>query len=191
MSAPQKTYQSALCILIPTQFHPSIQRVRQEHDRHFQRWMPHINVIYPFLPESAFEENLPTLSSLLNDIAPFHIRLTTLGKFTHSKSETVFLRPDTTPLRSLEALESRLVALFPHLGEQRQFGEYTPHLSLGQILKKGRRSKPDESWVEDTRREFSENPVEFYVDEVALISRRGFHDPFDIRFRVALGKQNI
>lgn len=42
----RKVHQSALALLPeePSALHAAIQAIRREHDKHFLRWMPHINV---------------------------------------------------------------------------------------------------------------------------------------------------
>ena len=38
-----------------------IQAIREKHDRQFRRWMPHLNLLYPFRPQEEF----PALTSAL------------------------------------------------------------------------------------------------------------------------------
>ncbi|KAF2815858.1 uncharacterized protein BDZ99DRAFT_376368 [Mytilinidion resinicola] len=43
------SYKSALVLLPPSSIVAPIESIRQKHDKHFRRWPPHINLIYPFL----------------------------------------------------------------------------------------------------------------------------------------------
>ncbi|KAB8342852.1 hypothetical protein FH972_022450 [Carpinus fangiana] len=54
------SYKSALAILPPKQLRPPFDSLRHRHDRHFKRWPPHINLIYPFLdqPSLGFDEQI-------------------------------------------------------------------------------------------------------------------------------------
>ena len=49
------THTTALVTIPPAKSWPSIQAIREEHDRKIRRWMPHITLIYPFLPRQRFE----------------------------------------------------------------------------------------------------------------------------------------
>ncbi len=44
------TYTTGLVVIPPEAAWPPIQAIRAEHDRKLRRWMPHITLIYPFLP---------------------------------------------------------------------------------------------------------------------------------------------
>lgn len=41
---PRKVFKSAACIIPPRTVWEAIQRIREKHDKAFQRWMPHINL---------------------------------------------------------------------------------------------------------------------------------------------------
>ncbi|CAG8623079.1 16825_t:CDS:2, partial [Dentiscutata heterogama] len=64
-----KSYKSAICIIPPKSQWPNIQLIRQKHDKHYKRWMPHINLIYPFiLPQQHASDNSNSLdTSTVND----------------------------------------------------------------------------------------------------------------------------
>ena len=51
-----------------------MQAVRREHDRHFERWPPHINLVYPLLLTDQGLRELPgRLRELLLDVPPFEV----------------------------------------------------------------------------------------------------------------------
>lgn len=43
-----KVVSSAIIVAPPENLWGPIQAIRQEHDKAYERWMPHINLIYPF-----------------------------------------------------------------------------------------------------------------------------------------------
>ena len=43
-----RTYSTAVVLVPPQDVWPEIQAIRQQYDRHFDRWMPHITLLYPF-----------------------------------------------------------------------------------------------------------------------------------------------
>lgn len=49
-----KTHKTAVVLIPPEECWPPIQAIRQEHDRHVRRWMPHMTMIYPFRPKEQF-----------------------------------------------------------------------------------------------------------------------------------------
>ena len=52
----RKTFTTAVVLIPPGEVQPAIQAIRQVHDRHFKRWMPHITLLYPFRPHSEFDQ---------------------------------------------------------------------------------------------------------------------------------------
>ena len=70
---------SALAIVIPDEHHNSINEIRSKYDKAYPRWMPHINLIYPFVEvfnSDELEKELktfgqPYISIVLNDIGYF------------------------------------------------------------------------------------------------------------------------
>lgn len=109
--------QAALLISLPESCpaHAAVQRVRERHDPAFPRWMPHINLIYPFLPASQFQ--LPAIRRRLlsGGVAPFELRLTGIGLLRHPRSSTYYLKPDEQSEKDLQALHERILAAFPAL----------------------------------------------------------------------------
>ncbi|GAB4206100.1 MAG: hypothetical protein Fur006_62910 [Coleofasciculaceae cyanobacterium] len=167
---------------------PDIQAIRRRYDlrfaaalryRRFDRWMPHINLLYGFVPEEYFEEAAVAIAPALAQLQPFEITLTSFETFTHRSSCTAWLRPVAQPLDALHQLQAVLQQLFPQCDEQskKSAAGFTPHLSVGQfsIAREAREQFP--SW----------QPMSFLVESVALISRRG-DEPFEVRYRVHLGQ---
>ena len=68
------TTQTALCIIPPEHVWEQIQSIRSIHDKAYPRWMPHINFIYPFVPEGNFENIKTQLEPVLKREKPFQIQ---------------------------------------------------------------------------------------------------------------------
>jgi 2'-5' RNA ligase len=128
------------------------------------------------------QEVLPAISSALEHVEPFVVALHAFGFFARRKDGTMFLQPQTRTAEScgLQQLHRRLVSLFPDCVDE-QHPEFHPHLTVGQWPSK-------ELAREAPRLQAAWHGVDFLVDSVCLISRRGFEDPFEIRHRVRLGK---
>lgn len=187
------TYKTALALLPPASITPPIEAVRRLHDKHFERWPPHINLLYPFLaaPLETSDSNTPRLSQAIrariekatSNIKAFHLSLSAdpPGTFSHSKtSKTVWLGPTT---ESVQQLQAALQIEFAEVNSDER--PFTPHLSVGQ-------AKTDKM-AEQLRKEIKNSITEFhqvkdgdpvalawFVDKVYVIERKGFRDRFTV-----------
>ena len=175
-------YRTAIVIIPPDDILPAIQAIRQRYDARFDRWMPHINLIYGFLPESYFDEAAKIISSALARVEPFTITLNNFETFTHRKSSTAWLRPVVRPETALQELQTLLQQLFPQYNEQSRKSEagFTPHLSVGQF------STPESAFANLPQW----YPRSFTVKSIALISRRD-DEPFEVRRIINFGKETV
>ena len=179
LQAVPPVYRSAVVVIPSADVLPTIQRIRRRYDRRFDRWMPHINLLYGFVPEEYFEEAAEAIALALAQWQPFEVTLTSFETFTHRSSCTAWLRPVAQPPDALHQLQAVLQQLFPQCDEQskKSGAGFTPHLSVGQFPTAQEAKAQLPSW----------HPVSFLVDSVALISRRG-DEPFEVRYRVHLGQ---
>jgi poly(A) polymerase len=177
-------HQAAVVLIPPKELWGPIETLRSKHDRTYERWMPHVTLLYPFVPEEHFAEADGLIAEALKDLPPFQVTLSGFSHFEHRGSVTAWLRPEDRPHGALQALQAALQAALPQCDEQGRKSEngFTPHLSVGQLP----RSSPSEirralsAWERDWK------PLTFEVREVCLISRRG-DVPFEVRRRVQLG----
>ena len=72
------SHRSALCVVPHRSAWAQIQDVRCVHDRAFRRWPPHINLLYPFLPDDAAGADFAAAAQLACR------RLSTMATFTAS-----------------------------------------------------------------------------------------------------------
>ncbi|KAF3039351.1 hypothetical protein E8E12_005333 [Didymella heteroderae] len=188
------TYKTAIALLPPSSITSPIEAVRSVHDKNFKRWPPHINLIYPFLtsPLETSDSNAPRLSQAIqtrlekatSGISAFHVSLHADPRhvFTHSKtSKTVWLGP--VPDKSVKELQSALQVEFAECdSDQRPF---TPHLSIGQA----RTDKVAEQLGKEISNKVAEfrhlekddrKALDWFVDKVYVIERKGFHGRFTV-----------
>ena len=129
---PPKTHRNSV-VAIPTEdsLEP-IQAIRRQHDRQINRWMPHVNLLYPFVPRDQFDCALPLLTRACAEIPSFDVTLERFRFFTHrSDRSTVWLDP--TPKEAFVQLQSALFEAFPSYDEQSKYAAgFSPHLSVGQ-----------------------------------------------------------
>jgi len=181
-SDPNKTHKAALVIIPPKDLSEPIQEIRKVHDRKVGRWMPHINVIYPFRPRRMFGEAANLVAEVCATVAPFETTFKSFFSFDHGTSHTMWLDPE--PNEPMVELHAKLLERFPDCDEVSKFDTgFKPHLSVGQ-------AKTAED-VEKLVQEFSASweSITFTVDSVALIWRsRQTRDVFKIDRRIPLGE---
>jgi 2'-5' RNA ligase len=126
------THESAVALIPPAEVWEPIQAIRRVHDRQVRRWMPHVTLLYPFLPRDALAEAIPLAREALADLAPLAVALTRFDAFRHrGGTSTVWLAPE--PREALAAIHAALVRRFPACDATGRFaGGFTPHLSVGQ-----------------------------------------------------------
>eukprot|EP01083_Nonionella_stella_P072660 195954_1 len=177
---------SALCIIPPNDKWSEIQDIRRLHDPAYSRWMPHINIFFPFIDEVYFDSISNYIQHNIiqkNNIGSFDIILQDFdvfdrvknGQVDNNKTETLFLKP--------VGCTSKLQNIFNHLSKDwctcaSGHSEFNPHLTVGKfkardILAQKRSFQP--SW----------SLIRFRCDALYLISRRG-SKPFEIRHKIPL-----
>jgi len=176
-----KTHQTSVVAMPNRDVWEPIQTIRREHDRQIHRWMPHVNLLYPFYPRDHFqaEQVIPRLEAVCQQIPAFEVRLATFRYFTHgAKRATIWLDPE--PRDAFVQLQAALQHAFPEYDEQSRYGGgFTPHLSVGQVT--SRRALHtllamlQQSWT----------PLEFSLDAVALIWRTA-ESPFQVESDIPL-----
>ena len=177
---PPKTHRTAVVAVPPPDVWEPIQAIRRQHDRHVQRWMPHITLLYPFMPREQFSAALPGLTEAVRPIAPFPVTLATLRSFTHAFGKaTLWLEPE--PRDAFVTLQAALQAVFPAYDEQSRFAAgFTPHLSVGQAASPAARqhllSVLQAAW----------QPVQFTLTAIMLIWREA-EGPFEVAHALPLG----
>lgn len=157
------TARTAVAWIPPAELWPPIQRVRRDHDGSFDRWPPHVNVLFGFVPEADFERAALLTAEALSGVAPFTARLGEVRRF---EQGTVWQDPGDDGWSGLRAaLEDR----FPGCSGR----AYTPHLTVG-------------------RGDFEPvlPAATAQVSELTLLSRRG-DGPMEPRATVALGTGEI
>jgi poly(A) polymerase len=172
-------YRSAIVIIPPIDICQSIQSIRQEYDSGFVRWMPHITLLYGFLPDTYFADAIALIASILAKIEPFTVTLADFQTFTHPKTSTAWLRPIVEPAEALHELQTALHQIFPQCYEQntKTTAGFIPHLTVGQFATPSEAIAKLPPW----------HPRQFTVDSVALVSRQG-DEPCVVRHLVGLGK---
>jgi 2'-5' RNA ligase len=170
-----KTHTTAVVLIPPPELWAPIQRIRQVHDRHVKRWMPHITLLYPFRPRQEFEGLAARFSAVCSGVERWRLELAAVRFFRHGREGyTLWLAPE--PKAALVRLQALLESVVPECDDvsRRQEG-FTPHLSIGQIRGERYMSRLKEAL------QAAWQPMAFTVSEISLIWRR---EPPDDVFRV-------
>jgi RNA 2',3'-cyclic 3'-phosphodiesterase len=177
---PVKTHRTAVIAMPPLEVWEPIQVIRRQYDRNVHRWMPHVTLLYPFLPREQFGKALPRLLEVGRQSAVFQVTLATFQAFTHAFGKaTIWLTPE--PRHAFVTLQAALQAAFPAYDEQSRFPTgFTPHLSVGQASSPRGRQHLLETL------QASWQPMQFTLMALMLIWREA-DGPFQIAHAIPLG----
>jgi 2'-5' RNA ligase len=169
---PLKTHRTAVTAIPPQHVWEPIQAIRRRYDRHIRRWMPHVNLLYPFMPLAHVSEVLPQLEAAAGQVPAFEVTLKDLRIFTHASGRsTLWLAPQ--PQEAFIRLQRALQTAFPAYDEQSRFAHgFTPHLSVGQAT-----ASTAHRLVEALQADWQ--PLRFNLDALALIWRAA-DTPFEV-----------
>ena len=160
---PYKTHTTAVVLIPPEEIHSPIQTIRKVHDRNYDRWMPHITLLYPFAPQQEFQDIIPSLAEAAQQTDPFSISFASFDAFKHRKSCTLFLVPE--PKDAIVDLHRILTQQLPDYDDTARFsGGFNPHLSVGQFSHeslKEAQQKLQNAW----------KPIQYLADSLFLIYR--------------------
>jgi len=153
----------------------TVQPIRRELDPQVDRWPPHVNVLFGFVPESSFEEAAAGLHDAAGEVAPFPVRLDGLQTFAHRQNATLWLDPAAAGAGPWKDLRHALARRFPQCKGRAE--GYTPHLTLGKVPL----DRPVQVRVP---------AMKTRVEELLLLSRRG-DEPMEARAVLTLGSGRL
>jgi 2'-5' RNA ligase len=175
---------TAVVLIPPEAVWEPIQAIRRVHDPQVERWMPHVTLLYPFVPARRLAEAAERLRPEAAACPAFEVTLREFGQFVHGRrSVTLWLRPE--PEEGVRALQAALQAAMPWCDDVSRFrGGFGPHLSVGRLRSRtaSRRlaAEVGAAW----------EPVRFTATEVALIARSGAPgDPFTVQATLPLKRE--
>ena len=193
-----KSYLTAVVLIPPEEVWQPIQAIRQIHDRKFRRWMPHVTLLYPFIPPASadlsagepaqadkkelFVETMPKLKNACSKISQFEITLHEFKYFNHGQSFTMWL--DTEPVEQIKELHKMLFDEFPDLDDTNSFSTgFTPHLSVGQTEDQDELKNHIENFQTTWK------PLTFTAQSISIICRgeRYPDDVFQVHESIKLG----
>lgn len=162
---------TALCIIPPKECWKGIQDIREKHDQAYKRWMPHINLVYPFVPVEEFIDAEKKLIKRLAKVEPFTIKLENFDKFSRKGDNLVFFDPKCKAINDLFELIDQV---YP--GPKKEFH---PHMTVAQFSK-------EECGEAVKGLVLNFEAVTFDVTEIYMISRVGLDGPMEVRSVIPL-----
>ncbi|KAI3331395.1 hypothetical protein F4824DRAFT_475676 [Ustulina deusta] len=130
-TVPIGSYDTALCIIPPKRFWPLFNGLRSLYDKAYEKWPPHINLVYPYVRV----ENLSSASELVTsgashmNLDAVKIRLSAADVFSHRHDNTIFIY-DNDEERTARLRDLRQVVL-RSLGHN-STTNYRMHMTIGQ-----------------------------------------------------------
>jgi len=176
MTSPRRgkvTHLTAVVLIPPEDVWEPIQRIRRLHDPNIKRWMPHITLLYPFVPHALVPSAAEQVASVASRHNSLTVELAEFSVFNHPGGKvTLWLSPSQPdPVKRLQAA---LEAAFPYCDEASGYRSgYVPHMSVGVFLKRSEariaRDKLEPEW----------QPMRYEQRAVSVIARSGRErDPF-------------
>ncbi|KAF2966399.1 hypothetical protein GQX73_g7189 [Xylaria multiplex] len=132
-AVPINSHDTALCIIPPKRLWPLFDRLRSLYDKSYEKWPPHINLVYPYVRV----ENLSKASKLVASVVPrmsldpVKIRLDAADVFSHRHDNTIFIHDnDEERTLRLQDLRKTVLAALGHVSETIR---YRMHMTIGQM----------------------------------------------------------
>jgi poly(A) polymerase len=144
-----KTSTNSLCAIIPYKYWNIINTIRKKYDPAYKSWMPHINILFPFVGDSE------KLSKILEPLLPIEINIIGYDLFEHCSSYTLYGKLDDDSIKKLQKIHMLICKELSISPSEK----YIPHLTLGKFK---------------TKEEIPKMPplnLEINLDNVHLISK--------------------
>lgn len=124
-------------VLTNEQLIKDINAIRQQHDRAFLRWPPHITLFFPFVHHVHLDNARTVLTLPVHQSERFEITFKSVGHFKQSRGATFHLIPDEASRIKLQQIHAACATALQHGGLhaiQNHSSENTfyPHLTLAQ-----------------------------------------------------------
>ncbi|KAI1132017.1 hypothetical protein F5Y10DRAFT_284563 [Nemania abortiva] len=128
---PIDSHDTALCIIPPKRLWPSFNRLRSLYDKAYEKWPPHVNLVYPYVRV----EDLPSACALVasqlshRSLDALNVRLDAADVFPHRQGNTIFVHDSNKDRTSrLHDLRQTALRALAHTTTT----NYHMHLTIGQ-----------------------------------------------------------
>jgi 2'-5' RNA ligase len=202
----RKAHNLTVCMIPPPQYEDIWERVgamrKELRDPGYYRWPPHVNILYPFLnfkyANKTVEEVAATLHGATKQCPPFQVSLNSFGTFGGKQRGVLWLYPDSGNEQAIEEkgkpslihLYDRLVEAFPMCDDlsRKESGKFNPHMTLSHF-ESLEDAKAGETILEKSSLSNLDG-LDFLMDRVYLMERRGDSGQFERLAEVGLGQES-
>ncbi|KAH3767389.1 RNA 2',3'-cyclic phosphodiesterase [Pelomyxa schiedti] len=170
----------AVVALLPESMYHRVQHLRAVHDKSFERWPPHINLLYPFVNVEDIPTAVPKLAAAVATTSPFEVCLENFSYFPHKNSFTMWLDPK--PHKEVISLQARLENAIPICNDLSTISDdgFHPHVSVGQWVSK-------EALLQQLADFNSQwTPFSFTISAISVITRHT-NDSFSVIYNIPFG----
>jgi 2'-5' RNA ligase len=173
-------YSTALVVIIPVEFHDSINFWRSQYDKAYPRWMPHITLYYPFAPVDQFPDVAGRIQAAVRGFGSFELNFNQVSHFPQKNKSTIHLRVENdTKLQEL--FNDHIKPALPEI--KLSHPTFVPHLTLAQTDKRN-----TNQMVNQIQEYFQDKNMKMTVNEIYLINRSetDLSVPFSIHSTISL-----
>lgn len=167
---------TALAIVIDSKYHDKINEIRSKKDRAYPRWMPHINFIFPFVPEDNFDDIYDKLKDPLN-LKLFELTFDKINYFSQGKNGYTFhLEPDAQSIIKLREIYDQIKVSLPLIqlkskSKSKDGNEFHPHCTIGQCSKSQDDLNKMQKELNDWLNSFDDGKISFNLKELCMLKR--------------------
>jgi len=169
---------TALTLIVPESCWDKINGIRKDHDKAYQKWMPHVNFLFPFVPTELFADYYEKLQTALTGFGPINLHFNKIGFFNQKGTATVNLQLSDD--KDLQELFKVICNTIPEVKSKHP--EFHPHLTIGQFKKSELDAKLKElnTWLD--------HGIKVTVDSIYMINRSKTDNtvPFSINRTISL-----
>ncbi|CAF3680828.1 unnamed protein product [Adineta steineri] len=177
------SHRSALVVLPTTEHWPLIEEYREKYDPSFNRWPPHINILWPFFDLTGCEDDeeniLVPLRMLLSHCESFNAEVNQIDTFIENNIS--FMKLNDKSKDNVKNLYEQIKNLFPQCCTNKR-NSYNPHMTIAQFENEGQRNEAQSTLTLN-------KPFEFPVQYLYILQRSLDDDttPFQITYQLPLG----
>ena len=185
------SHKAALALVLPKHSASIVQDIRKKYDKTFNRWPPHINLLYPFYEQMNVGKISQNLSQVLSKFEPFQTNLDHLNSF--EKNCVVYLEQTNKDEEKIVCkIQDELKNYFSDLADNEKSKSFTPHMTIAQPEQRRDAGKKwAETMVGKITSEFGQADsfqAKLPIDAVYWLTRANENDPFIVKRAFPIGK---
>ena len=127
---------TGVSIIPPYNVCKEIDKIRKQYDNKYSRWMPHLNILFGFVPINQLKMRKKDIQQVVNKYLPFHMEFDGINTFTNGDSCIVYLEPTNECKKILCNIQKELAINIFNTEIP-----YEPHLKLGYFKQKSNVTK--------------------------------------------------